>query len=294
MEFILENDCLRVTVTTRGAQVKSVIRKCDGVEHIWCGDPEIWGLHAPILFPCTGRLKDATLETKGQVIKDCPAHGFDRNIEHTPLRWDRNFVELELTENAETLARWPYRFRLVSTFTLEGDTVHHTLTVSNPGEEDIFFGIGFHPAFAIPFDKDHRTEDYVIGFDNVESPICLDLKGEGLVGDRFYYLGKNIRQVQVSRELFENGSHFMTGLSSRTIGLYEKDTGRGVVCAIRNFPFVVIWSKEGMDPRFVCMEPWNSTPSPYAGSSKWEEKPAAALLSPGEEWSTTLSTSFVR
>ena len=35
MEFTLENEILTVTVTTSGAQVKSVLRKCDGVEHIW-------------------------------------------------------------------------------------------------------------------------------------------------------------------------------------------------------------------------------------------------------------------
>ncbi len=294
MEFILENECLRVTVTTRGAQVKSVVRKCDGVEHIWCGDPEVWEHHAPILFPCTGRLKDSKLEAKGQVAENCLVHGFDRTMEHSVVSCGEKSVVMELTENAQTLTLWPYRFRLVSTITLDGDTVHHTLTVENRDEEEMPFGIGFHPAFAIPFDKDHKTSDYVIGFDNVESPICLDLTCDGLVGDRFYYLGKNIRQVQVSRELFEHGSHFMTGLSSRTIGLYEKDTGRGVVCSIRNFPFVVIWSKNGMEPRFVCLEPWNSTPSPFYGTSKWEEKPAAAVLNPGQDWSTTMSTSFVR
>lgn len=294
MDFVLENDCLKVIVTTQGAQVKSVVHKRDGVEHIWCGDPEIWGFHAPILFPYAGRLKDMTMEVKGQVLENCPAHGFDRNIEHTPVRWDKQFVELELTENAETLALWPYRFRLVSTFTLEGDTIHHTLTVENPGKEDISFGIGFHPAFAVPFDDTHQATDYVLRFESVESPLCMDISNGGLVGDKFYYLGKNIRQIPVSEALFADGGHFMTGLSSRTLGLFEKDTGRGVVVSIRNFPFVVLWSKEGMTPRFVCLEPWNSTPSPFYGNSKWEEKPAAAVLAPGEDWSTTLSTSFVR
>ena len=33
-EFTIENEYLKVTVTTWGAQVKSVIRKMDGVEHI--------------------------------------------------------------------------------------------------------------------------------------------------------------------------------------------------------------------------------------------------------------------
>ena len=37
-EFTIENEYLKVTVTTWGAQVKSVIRKCDGVEHMWQAD----------------------------------------------------------------------------------------------------------------------------------------------------------------------------------------------------------------------------------------------------------------
>jgi aldose 1-epimerase len=47
-------------------------------------------------------------------------------------------------------------------------------------------------------------------------------------------------------------------------------------------------------PRFVCIEPWHSLPSPENGTSDWNEKPAAAILAPGEAWSCTLSTSFVR
>ena len=42
MEYILENEQLKVTVTTWGAQVKSVIRKEDGVEHIWQADKSVW------------------------------------------------------------------------------------------------------------------------------------------------------------------------------------------------------------------------------------------------------------
>ena len=41
MEYIIENEYLKVTVTTWGAQVKSVIRKCDGVEHIWQADKSV-------------------------------------------------------------------------------------------------------------------------------------------------------------------------------------------------------------------------------------------------------------
>ena len=290
MEFILENDILKVTITTRGAQAKSVVRKADGVEHIWCGNPEIWGLHAPILFPFCGRIKDARLEARGQVAENCNAHGFNRNIEHKLVKQDGNSVVLELTDNEETRALWPYAFRLVSTFTLEGDTLHHTLTVENTDEEEISFSIGYHPAFALPFDEKHTADDYEIRFDSQESPICLG------AGAFRYLLGHNIYTVPVTEAVFADGGYVMTALRSKTIGLYEKDSGRGVVCGIGNFPYVVLWSKEHMTPRFVCMEPWHSLPHPMDGaeSCKWEDKPHAATVAPGEDWSTTLSMSFVR
>ena len=42
-EYVIENEYLRVVVTSWGAQVKSVVRKSDGVEHIWQADGSVWG-----------------------------------------------------------------------------------------------------------------------------------------------------------------------------------------------------------------------------------------------------------
>ena len=293
MDFVIQNDLLQVTVTTNGAQIKSVIRKDDRTEHIWQADPVVWGYHSPILFPYTGKLKDGAMEVKGQRIENCPQHGFARLMEHSPVCCTDNTIILELTDSPDTLKLWPYRFRLVSAFVLEGDTLHHILTVENRDEESMPFGIGYHPAFRLPFDSDHTYRDYELRFDRVESPLCLDTSHGGLVGDKTYYLGKNLRNIPLDEKLFANDSHCMTGLSSRTLGLYEKDSGRGVVCSIRSFPYVLIWSKPGV-PQFVCIEPWNSTPSPADGNCDWLEKPAAAVLAPGEDWSTTLSMSFIR
>ena len=293
MELCIENEYLKVTVTTDGAQIKSVVRKCDGVEHIWQADPAVWGCYGPILFPYAGRVKDEKIEAKGQLFENCKSHGFAWRMEHTPVYCGGNSLALELTDSPETLQKWPYRFRLVSTFTLEGDTLHHTLTVENHDEEEMPFGIGYHPAFRLPFDDSHTYEDYELRFDCVESPLCINTDIGGLVGDKLYCLGRNITGIPLDENLFANDSHCMTGLSSRTLGLYEKDTGRGVVCSIRNFPYVLLWSKPGI-PKFVCIEPWHSTPSHVDGSYRWEEKPAAAILAPGDDWTTTLSISFVR
>ena len=291
-EFTIENEYLKVTVTTWGAQVKSVIRKLDGVEHIWQADKAVWGYHAPILFPHAGKVVDGKIEARGGVYES-GQHGFARLMEHDFVEQTEDTIVLELCANEETLAKFPYDFRLVSTFSLEGDTLHHSLTVENLDDVKLPFGIGYHPAFTVPFDDKHVATDYELRFDEMESPICLNCLPTGLVQKDHYYLGNNITSIPVDEQLFANDSHCMVNLKSRTLGLYEKGTGRGVVCDISEFPYTLIWSKPGM-PKFVCIEPWHSLPSPEGGSRKWEEKPAAAILNPGEGWTTTLSMSFVR
>ena len=292
MRYTIENEYIRLTADTFGAQIVSLLRKCDGVEHMWQADPAVWGYHSPILFPHAGKVVDNIIEAKGGRYES-GQHGLARLMEHDFVDQTQDTIVLELCSSEETLKRFPYEFRLQSTFTIEGDTVHHTLSVENLDEEKLPFGIGFHPAFALPFDDKHTATDYELRFSEMESPLCLGCLPKGLIHGDCYYLGTNLQSIPIDEKLFANDSHCMVNLRSRTLGLYEKGTGRGVVCDISDFPYTLIWSKPGM-PRFVCIEPWQSLPSPENGTSDWNAKPAAAILLPGEVYSTTMSTSFVR
>lgn len=293
MEYILENEYLRVTVTTWGAQLKSVIRKCDGVEHMWQADKAVWGYHAPILFPFAGKVKDGMIEARGQHFENLPQHGFARIGEHVLVKHTESSVVLELTDSEATMAMWPYAFRLTTTYTLDGDTVRHSLKVENLDDENMSFGIGYHPGFTIPFDHQHTYRDYEFRFDCPQSPLCLNQQPGGLLQGGTYYLGFNTATIPIDENLFANDSHCMAGLTAKTLGVYEKGTGRAVVCDISAFPYTLIWSKPG-EPKFVCIEPWHSLPSPRDGNHKWDHKPAAATIAPGECWETTLPIRFCR
>ena len=61
MEYTLENEYLKLTVSSKGAEVISLVRKCDGVEHMWQADSNVWGYHAPILFPHAGKVVDGII-----------------------------------------------------------------------------------------------------------------------------------------------------------------------------------------------------------------------------------------
>ena len=79
MEYTLENEYLKLTVASLGAEVVSLVRKSDGVEHIWQADPAVWGQHAPILFPYAGRLPEGKMTAKGRLFEGLSAHGFARD-----------------------------------------------------------------------------------------------------------------------------------------------------------------------------------------------------------------------
>ena len=260
MRYSIENDTLRLTVDTHGAEAVSVIHKPTGAELLWSGDPSVWGRHAPILFPYTGKLTGGKMIAKG-VEYAGGQHGFARDVEHAMTRHTADTLEFELHANPETLPKWPYAFVLRSTFVLDGETIHHTLTVENPVEEQLRFGIGYHPAFALPFDDRHTTEDYEIRFDGLESPLCVSAIPNGLLNGQSYYLAR---------------------------------TGRSVICNVEGYPYVLIWSAAKKPLHFICIEPWHSLPGEENGPLEWEQRPCAASLKKGESWSTTLSTTFVR
>ncbi len=293
MEYILENEEIKLTVASQGAEPVSVIVKKSKEECLWCADPDVWGRHAPILFPYTGKLTDGKLTVDGTDYAG-GQHGFARDMEHALVEQRKGRLVLELKANGETKKKFPFDFILRSTFTLEGKTVHHTLTVVNNGNRLLRFGIGYHPAFTCPFDAEHDTEDYEFRFDKEESPLVIDARPNGLLSGKCYYLGQNLTAIPLTDRLFDNDSYCMVNLKSSTLGIYEKDSGRSVVCGIKGYPYILIWSQKTEKIRFVCIEPWHSLPGVENGSTNWEERAAAASLKPKESFSTTLSTTFNR
>ena len=293
MQATIHNEYLTLTVDTHGAEAVS-LKNAAGEELLWQADPAVWKRHAPILFPWTGKLKDGSFTHGGKTYKG-GQHGFARDVEHTLLKAEGDTIRLELRpDEAMKAEKFPFDFVLTSTFRLDGKTLHHTLTVSNPGSEELRFGIGYHPAFALPFDDRHVTEDYEIRFDGVESPLCVSAQPNGLLNGQSYYLARNVEAIQLTDDLFDNDSHAMVNLRSAHVSVIEKDTGRSVICDVSDFPYTLIWSAPKKPLHFICIEPWHSLPGEENGPIDWEQRPCAAILKKGESWSTTLSTTFVR
>ena len=63
---VLENEHLKVTISTKGAQLTSIINKATNTEHLWQAGAHIWPWHAPNLFPIVGALNHGHLLVDGK------------------------------------------------------------------------------------------------------------------------------------------------------------------------------------------------------------------------------------
>lgn len=100
--------------------------------------------------------------------------------------------------------------------------------------------------------------------------------------------------IPLTDTLFDNDSFCLAGLRSKTIGIYEKNSERKIICDISEYPYTLLWSAPTKPMRFICIEPWQSLPAAETDTSEWNEHAAAACIAPNESYSITLHTTFER
>ena len=146
----IEAGNLSAAVDPMGAQLCSL--QLEGREYLWQGDPTFWARHAPVLFPIVGSLRGGRADSAAGPCT-MGRHGVARNYVHTVVDRapDGSAVTFELHDNAETLAAYPYHFKLNITYAITGAaTLSQTFRVTNTGDVSLPFCVGGHPAFNVP------------------------------------------------------------------------------------------------------------------------------------------------
>ena len=100
-------------------------------------------------------------------------------------------------------------------------------------------------------------------------------------------------KVYFTPGFFDRCTYMVEGKQTGEVSLVTPD-GKPYVTMDFDAPLFAIWSPEGKDAPFVCIEPWHSLPSAENDPQEWNERAAAVCLAPGKRWSTTLSTTVER
>jgi galactose mutarotase-like enzyme len=285
MIYSAENDYYFIEVNNVGAELWNIIdKKESNLPRLWQGDPKVWPRRAPIVFPYCGRLKDDAFFEQSRKYEGV-IHGFARFEQHKLYRAADTEIAMELLWNEQTLVKYPWKFRLVTEFILQGASVLCRFTVENLDTRDMPFNIGYHMGFTCPFDTAHDITDYQLSFEYAEFPV------RHITGDANLRTGETggffpgEKSIPLHHNFFPS-SFCLGGLQSHYIQLEERNSGRYLRVYITGFPYVVLWSQPDKIP-YVCIEPWQGLPDRYDGSQILADKDGIQLLRPGLSFSCT-------
>src|SRR3569833_2926810 len=213
---IIENDFLKVSIRNKGGELTSVYNKISGVEHLWQGDPNIWPWRAPNLFPVVGGLIDNELMVDGKAYP-MKRHGFNRESELLLLASNEISARFSLPYSDHTLEVYPYKFDFQVHYDLIDNALRVTYKVINHQHDPIYFSVGGHPAFNVPFHTAESYEDYYLEFESEEKKKKHLLSAEGFFIGETQPVKLDGKKLPLTREMFKEDAWVFKKLNSREV-----------------------------------------------------------------------------
>lgn len=275
--FILENDQLEVKLKTKGAELDSIYSKKTKLEYLWSGDAAFWGKKSPVLFPIVGTLKGNIYFHHSQTYQ-LNRHGFARDMEFQPGSLSATSLTMTLLSNENTLAVYPFPFRLEIIYTLEQNQLHVLYRITNTGKEDMYFSIGGHPAFRLPLEDHLSYEDYYISFEQTEIANRWLISNDGLIEPFPITYIVNDSKLTLTKDLFRKDAIIFKYLNSDKVTLKSDNSDHGLEFTFPHFPYLALWAAPNAD--FICIEPWCGIADSTTSNQQLMYKEGINLLAP--------------
>ncbi len=260
MIYTIENEKVKVSVNSFGAELYSFYSKTTNTEYLWQGDPEYWSGRACTLFPFIGRMFEGYFRYDG---KEYPsrAHGLARYLDFALEAQTENSLTFLLTDSEETHAEYPFRFEFRVIFRLEGAELLTRYEVTNTDDRTLICAFGGHPGINVPFGKG-IFEDYYLEFDKK-----TDVKRQLLSdSDRFmadkaipYPLVDGVK-LPLRHELFNHDAVILENTSG-CVSLKSTKDSRYVTMKFSDYKFIGFWQVLNPTTPYVCLEPWSALPA---------------------------------
>lgn len=254
LKTTLENADLLVEIAAHGGELVRIYDKRHSREVLWEGRPEVWGRHAPVLFPFVGKCAGGGYHYQGTRYP-MAAHGFARDMEFTRLSKTEGEVWYGLTDTEETRKVYPFSFRLETGHRLEDKKIRVMWKVANTGDKDLYFMLGGHPAFKTP--EGFGVHDFTLDF-HQEGPVHYQAPDEdgyqvdGLSG----LLALDEGKARIVPGFFEKALTYIFDQGQvKSISLLLPEQEPYVTVHSPRTPYMGVWTMEKTHP-FVCLEPW--------------------------------------
>lgn len=267
---------LAAAISPLGAELQS-LKDAHGRELMTDANPAFWSGRAPLLFPIVGRLHDDSLRVDGR-RHPMQKHGFARKSLFSLVEKSASDALFRLVDNEATQTQYPFAFKLDAHFSIEGKTLHQTVTVRNTGDSDMPFSFGYHPAFAWPLPTGGAREDHVIRFEKDEPASLARVTPYGTIAPDTMPSPVDRSTIQLRDAVFEDDALVWRELNSHRLS-YGAPGFASLDIAFPDTSMLGIWTKPGA--AFVCVEPWAGLADPEGYNGEFADKPGIMHLLPG-------------
>lgn len=276
----LKNEMLTIQVSEHGAELQS-IRK-DDYEYLWQGNPEYWGRRSPVLFPIVGSVWEKCFRVDGKVY-EMGQHGFARDMDFELVSAADTEVWYRLKSSEKTLAAYPWPFVLEIGYRLEGNSVKVLWKVTNPGETEMYFQIGAHPAFNYPGYDPDAVDRGVVAFDRNDNLQRSGFKGKGCVDPqaRFPIPLSDDGMLRLKRDTFNDIDTLMLENDQVHKVVFLKNDSSPYLTVTFDAPVVAIWSPPKRNAPFFCIEPWYGRCDRADFTGEFKDRDWVNALAPG-------------
>lgn len=252
----LKNEFLNIAVDSVGAQLISM-RDNNDTEYIWQRDAKYWDKCSPVLFPQIGNARNDKTIIHGKEYS-LLKHGFCRDMDFEVKILSYKEAVFSISNTKETLKVYPFLFNLSLSYRLDNERLYIEYRVKNNDEKILYYLIGAHPGFRCPIYEGDRFEDYIIKFEKYENAYSTvyDLEKKEFDINKKIHILDNTDTIELRHALFENDAIYLDDLSSRRVGIINKNTKKGIELDYNSFDTVAFWTAMP-DAPFICIEPWN-------------------------------------
>ena len=290
MDYQIKNNNLTVTISNQGAEVQSVKDSNSGREFIWQADPEVWGRHAPVLFPIVGRLKDDQYKYQGKTYH-LGQHGFARDSVFEVENQEDRTITFLLKANEKTLINYPFNFELKVKYTLEENSLREEFIVKNLDDKTMIFGIGGHPGFNLPTNEQISKEDYYFKFSPDDERVKIPLKAPLLDWSHKSKVATD-QLFKLSDLMFKDDAWVFELKNRNQVTLASDKNKYQIIVTMEDAPYVGLWSQYPKTADYACIEPWWGIADTLDASGKLEEKKGMNQLPAGQIWQSGFTITF--
>ncbi|MCR4615192.1 MAG: aldose 1-epimerase family protein [Clostridiales bacterium] len=275
MIYTIENDVFSVKIKDMGAELTSFVRKSDGVEYLWQGNPDIWYGQSPILFPFIGQLIEDKFRYNGREYS-VPKHGFVRRRPFNAVSVTGSNAVFSICSNEETLKMYPFEFELTVCYELTETGLKTKLTVVNKTDGEMYFSLGAHPGFNC------AIGDSII-FEKNETLNTERIDSSNLIIDEVFPVLDDSNRITLEPDTFTNDALILSGLKSTYLTVDGAVSGHRVRFTFGDCPFLGIWAKPNAP--YVCIEPWYGVNDSHEKKDDISQKRGIERLDKGETFS---------